>query len=249
MLLHRYYDKRYTTLHGRSFSEGSGVQNEHGVYLGATWQPARRWQVQGYIDYAHFPWMRYQVSLPSDAFDVLLNTRYSGKRCTLTARYRYHLRQRDNSEKTVLLNNTEHRLRLQALWTLSPQWSLTTQGDGIVSEFEGQRSRGIMLSEHASCQWRWLRADAHVGWFRTDDYDSRLYQYEPSVLYDFSFPMYYGHGLRYALLLKANLGSRLGASAKIGVTKYFDRSTIGSGLQQVAGSALTDLLLQLHYRL
>lgn len=106
-----------------------------------------------------------------------------------------------------------------------------------------------MLSEHASCQWRWLRADAHVGWFRTDDYDSRIYQYEPSVLYDFSFPMYYGHGLRYALLLKANLGSRLGASAKIGVTKYFDRSTIGSGLQQVDGSALTDLLLQLHYRL
>ena len=249
MALHRYYDKRYTTLHGRSFSEGTSVQNEHGIYLGATWNPTPRWQVQGYADYAHFPWMRYQVSLPSDAFDVMLATRYSGKRYTLTARYRYHLRQRDDSEKALLLNKTEHRLRLQALWTPSSLLSLTTQGDGVISQFQGQRSRGVMVSEHATCQWRCLRADAHVGWFHTDDYDSRIYQYEHSVLYDFSFPMYYGHGLRYGLLLKTNLGERLKASAKISVTKYFDRSSISSGLQQVEGSSLAEMLLQLQYRL
>ena len=34
MLLHRYYDKRYTALHAQSFSEGSNVQNEHGIYAG-----------------------------------------------------------------------------------------------------------------------------------------------------------------------------------------------------------------------
>ena len=45
MLLHRYYDKRYTAFHAYAFSEGGNTQNEHGIYLGATWtsgQPAQR---------------------------------------------------------------------------------------------------------------------------------------------------------------------------------------------------------------
>ena len=246
--IHRYYDKRYTALHGRSFGENTGVQNEHGIYLGATWQPTTRWQVQGYVDYAHFPWLRYQVSSSSDAFDALLNVRYTGARWTLSGRYRYHIRQRDDSKKENILNKTDQRLRLQALWTLSPQWSLQTQADGVITEFEGQRSRGIMVSEHVTWQWRWLKTDAHIGWFRSDDYDSRLYQYEASVLYDYGYPAYYGHGLHWSLMLRAALGARLSAAAKVSVTDYFDRDVIGSGLQQINRSSMTDLLLQLRWQ-
>ena len=83
-----------------------------------------------------------------------------------------------------------------------------------------------------------------MGWFHTDNYDSRLYQYEKSVLYDFSFPMYYGHGLRYSALIEVSVLKCLKVLAKVGVTNYFSRNTIGSGLQQVDRSSLTDLLLQ-----
>lgn len=248
MALHRYYGMRYTALHARSFSEGSGVQNEHGIYLGATWQPSRTWQIQGYVDYAHFPWPRYQVSAPSDAFDALLTVRYNHKRWALAGRYRYHVRQRDNNDKTRLVNKIDQRLRLNADYSITPHLKLRTQGDGVVSQLMGQRSYGMMVSEQATWQWRWLKSDIHIGWFCTDDYDSRIYQYESSVLYDFGFPMYYGRGMRYALMLRADLGKRLMATAKVGVTNYFDRNTIGTGLQQVNRSSMTDLLVQLRYQ-
>ena len=106
-----------------------------------------------------------------------------------------------------------------------------------------------MLSQHATWQWRWLQADAHIGWFRTDNYDARLYQYERSLQYDFSFPAYYGHGMRHSLMLQATIGSRITAVAKYGTTNYFDRSTIGSGLQQINRSSMTDVLLQLRLSL
>jgi hypothetical protein len=35
----------------------------------------------------------------------------------------------------------------------------------------------------------------------------------------------------------------------VGVTNYFDRTTIGTGLQQVNQSSMTDLLLQLNIKL
>lgn len=245
MAIHRYYDKQYTSLHARSFSEGSSVQNEHGIYLGTAWRPSWAWLIQGYADYAHFSWPRYQVSAASDAFDTMLSARYTNKRWTADGRYRLHIRQRDNEAKTTVINRFEHRLRLGFNYTINPQWTIRSQADGTSIASSDTNSKGIMLTQQASWQWRMLRASAYVGWFHTDDYDSRIYQYEPSVLYDYSFPLYYGHGCRYALMLRGRLGSHFDLTAKIGVTNYFDRSTIGSGLQQINGSSTTDLLLQL----
>ena len=249
MGLHRYYDKRYTALHSRSFGEGTSTQNEHGAYLGATWKPTRSWIVQGYLDYAHFGWARYQVTAASDAFDALFSIRHTHKAWTWEGRYRLHIRQRDNAEKTMLTNRPEHRLRLRMTYTALPQLSLQTQADAVSTRTtEGSNSQGLMVSQHATWQGRRLRADAHIGWFRTDDYDARLYQYERSVPYDFSFPMYYGHGLRYALMVRADIGKHLMATVKAGTTNYFDRSTIGSGLQEVDHSSMTDLLIGLRYQ-
>lgn len=247
MLLHRYYDKRYTALHARSFSEGGHIQNEHGLYLGSSWQPSRSWLLQGYADYAHFAWPRYLTSIASDAFDALISVRYQHPSWTVDGRYRYHIRQRDSSNKQYIANTTDHRLRLGTTQQLSPVWSLRTQADGVLHRFEQQSSYGIMVSENVAFEQSWLRVNLQAGWFHTDDYDSRVYQYERSVLHDLNVPMYYGHGIRYSLLLQAKIGGRLTAMAKLGVTNYFDRSTIGSALQQIDHSSMTDLLVQLRY--
>ena len=243
--IHRYYDKRYTALHASSFSEGSSVQNEHGLYLGATWNPSWSWLLQGYVDYAHFSWARYLVSSESDAFDALLLTRYSKKQWSVEARYRFHLRQRDNTDNTLLINRYEHRLRLGSSYNLMSQLTLRTQADAAMVTWTGNNTKGVMISQQALWQWKFLETKAFVGWFHTDDYDSRLYQYEPSVLYDYSFPAFYGHGIRYSLMTQAKIGTHFMVSAKMGVTNYFDRSVISSGLQQINASSMADLLLQL----
>ena len=249
MLLHRYYDKRYTAQHANSFREGSSIQNEHGIYLGATWQPLRSWFVQGYVDYAHFSWPRYQVSASSDAFDALLSARYSRKRWTWNMRYRMHIRQRDNDTKKLIVNQRSHRLRIAVDWTTTSALTLRTQGDGVVVSEQGTNSRGIMIGQQARWQQRWLKVAATVAWFHSDDYDSRLYQYEPSTHYDFSFPAYYGHGIRYSLMMQADIGKHLALATKLGVTNYFDRSVIGTGLQQIDQSSMADLLIQLNVKL
>jgi len=247
--IHRYFDKRYTALHAYSFSEGGSVQNEHGIYLGVNWQPAKAWLIQGYADYAHFSWQRYRVSAPSDAFDAMLTTKYSQEKWSLEGRYRMHLRQQDNSDKTRLVNRPEHQLRLTWSYTPLSKLTLRTQGNAISRTTELGNSKGVMLSEEATWKYRWLQINANVGWFHTDDYNSRIYLYEKSVLYDNTTSMYYGQGIRYALMARGEIGKRLTLSAKMGVTNYFDRSIISSGLQQVDASSMADLLLQLRVQL
>ena len=249
MMMHRYYDKRYTALHSGSFSEGSHTQNEHGIYAGATWMPTRQWNIQGYADYAHFAWSRYQVTGESDALDGLLAVCHTGKRWVVSGRYRLHIRQLDSSDKLRIVNRIDQRMRLGADCRLTSHLQLHTQIDGMVSAKEGTNSKGIMMGEHIRWQQAWLRMDIHAAWFHTDDYNSRIYQHESSVQTDFSFPCYYGHGIRYAMMAQANISEKIMVTAKIGVTNYFDRSSIGSGLQEIDQSSKTDLLLQLRYRL
>ena len=59
---------------------------------------------------------------------------------------------------------------------------------------------------------------------------------------------FYGEGIRYWLMARAQIGANLMLTAKAGVTNYFDRSTIGSSYQQIAASSQTDLDVQLRWK-
>ena len=246
--LHRYYDKRYTALHAQCFSEGSNIQNEHGIYGGLVWQPTYKWMINWYADYAHFAWQRYQVSMPSDAFDTMVSTRtLLNSRWKLEGRYRLHIRQKDNPEKTLLVNRIEHRGWLRLTYDMPAGLSLQTQMDGISVSYR-QCDRGWMLSEQVVYAWRWLQMTASASYFQTDSYESRLYRYERSLLYNFSSLMLYGKGIRYAFMTRADIGKHWMMTAKVGVTNYFDRSKISSGQQEIDGSSMADIDVQIRYK-
>ena len=241
MALYRFYSYHYTSLYANSYSDGGSVQNESGIYIGATWQPSPSWKLMAYTDYAYFPWAKYQISQSSHSWDQLLQVSYSKKRWSFGGRYRLRIRQKDNDDKTALVTRTEHRGRLSAEY--SSVWSSRTQVDFGFISFNAPEA-GLMVSETLGFTHRWLRLNGGLGWFHTDSYDSRVYLYELGPLYSYSFTQFSGEGIRYWLMARVNIGSRLMLTAKMGVTNYFDRSTIGSSYQQINRSSQTDLDLQ-----
>ena len=245
LLLQRFFSYRYTALYARTVTEGSRVQNESAAYFGLTWQPSPRLRLQAYTDYAYFAWARYQVSQSSYAWDNLITATYKQGQWTAVARYRLHLRQKDNDTKTALINQTEHRGRLALSWQSDGLWTCSTQADAVSTIGE----RGYMLTQSANYQWRILKLSGMAGYFHTDSYASRLYVYERGPLYSFSFPAYYGEGVRLSLMTQIAISQHLSFTAKLGLTRYFDRETIGSDLQQIDGPVQTDLDLQMRWRL
>jgi hypothetical protein len=243
-VIHRFYSYRYSSLYARSFSDGGRVQNEHGIYLGATWLPSPRWKLMAYIDYAYFPWARYQVSQASRSLDHLIQASYTHGKWTVSGRYRVHIRQKDGSDQS-LINQTLHRGRI----TVEYEGGISSRSQmdfSMVSSDE--RQPGYMLSEMLGYRHRWLRLNAGIGYFHTDGYDSRIYLYEQGLLYNYSFGQFYGQGIRYWLMGRANIGKRLMLTAKIGITNYFDRAVIGTSYQQIDASSQTDLDLQLRWK-
>lgn len=243
--IQRFYSYKYYSLYSQSFSDGGRIQNESGIYLGASWQPSSRLTLTAYTDYAYFAWPRYQVSAESHSWDNYLSATYTMGDFTLLGRYRLRLRQKDNSATSSLQDRAEHRGRLRLSYT-NGTWSASTQGD--MAYIDVSKSLGWMVTQNVGYQWRWLSANVSCSYFRTDDYDSRLYSYERDVLYNFSFPMFSGRGLHYTAFLRADIGKRLMVIAKLTTTDYLDRGVISSSYQRIDHSSMTDLDLQLRWK-
>lgn len=247
LAVQRFYSYKYYSLFSQSFSEGGYVQNESGIYLGANWRPLRNLSVMAYTDYAYFAWPKYQISDASHSFDNMLTLAYTPGNWAFTARYRLRIKDRDNEEKTSLIRRVEQRGRVSAAYN-ADSWSLKTQADISKCKYKDD-SFGWMISQYAALRLSdKLRFGAVFGYFKTDSYDSRLYIYEQGMMYDFSFPAFYGEGIRYSLLVRGNITPRLMITAKAGTTNYFDRDKISSSYQQINHSSMTDIEVQLKYK-
>ena len=110
--LQRFYSKKYYSLYSESFSEGGRVQDESGFYVGMNWHPSEKFRLLGYFDFAFFPWPKYQAAIASHAYDGFLQATYKRGGWSVLARYRLKIREKDNEEKTALINRTEQRGRV-----------------------------------------------------------------------------------------------------------------------------------------
>lgn len=245
--LQRYYPYQYYSLFSRSFAEGGAVQDESGVYLGGDWLIGRFMKLMFYTDYAWFAWPKYRISESSGSWDNMAQLSWQKELWSWAFRYRIRARKRDIAGKRGTTSYTEQRMRSTVTYS-NNRWNLQTQADVALCQFT-HNSFGVMLTENAGYSCQRFRVNVTAGYFHTDDYNSRLYTYERSVLYNFSFPSFYGHGMRLALNTRADFTSRLMLIGKLGMTKYFDRKVIGSGLQRINGSSMTDLEVQLRVKL
>lgn len=242
MALQRFYSYKFYTLFGNSFAEGGSVQNESGVYVGATWQPLPTLTVMGYADYAHFAWPKYQADAPSNAWDHLLSVAWQPGRLSVLARYRVKTHEKNNADKTALIHETTHRCKMAVGYDFGVL-STRTQGDVASCRYKSD-SFGWMASQMVSVKLEWLRGSVLGGYFHTDDYASRIYAYEPGLRYNFYFPSFYGEGIHYMAQLSASVGAGLTLSTKFSVTDYFDRGYSGSGLERVDRSSRAELEVQ-----
>lgn len=247
LAMQRYYRYDYTGLFARSFAEGGKIQNENGLLLGTNWEIKHGLSLIAYTDYSYFSHPRFGSHTASHTWDNVLNIYYTHKVWSLCAGYKLKLREKDDFNKTALINEITQRGRLTLNYK-AKTWVSKTQFDISACNYLNN-SIGYMASENVT--WvpnSWLQLTALLGYFHTDDFASRIYIYERRPLYSFSFPSFYGIGLHYALFARAELSPNLALILQSSTTSYFDRDKISSGLQQINGSTKSDLELQMRWK-
>ncbi|MFA6872971.1 MAG: helix-hairpin-helix domain-containing protein [Bacteroidaceae bacterium] len=256
ILLYRNYNKAYQDLYAESFSEGGSVQNENGFYFGAEKILKRHWQINGFVDFFRFPWLRYQIDAPSSGHEYMGQATYSPSRKTIfIVSYRSKNKKKNYTfaDKTkAVLPYLTYRIKLQLNHAFNATYTSKTSYQSTQAGTQGiSPSRGWLISETISYKSHNKRTtfDCTYVTFHTDDYASRIASYERGVLYSFYTPSFYGKGTRLALIMRYNLSKAWTCYIKYGQTIYSDRESIGSGLEQIDGKKKADLSLQLCWKI
>ncbi|HRG10074.1 MAG TPA: hypothetical protein PLJ08_15980, partial [Cyclobacteriaceae bacterium] len=91
--------------------------------------------------------------------------------------------------------------------------------------------------------------NARYALFDTDDYDNRLYVFEKDVWLAFSFPAYYGVGVRSYVLVQYAVSPAIVLWLRWARTSYSNTESIGSGSETIIGNTRNDLKFQARIRL
>ena len=243
----RFYGMHYYSDHASAFGENSRVQNESGVALLLEADRVGPVALRAFFDYFYHPWPRYTMTRQSDGWEALLQTTWQPRRGRQLL-LRYRVKSKEQSDRRYL----SHQLRASYIQPLSPRW--TAQAAAFAHFHHADEvSTGLALAPRVdySTPGARLRLSVLGVLFRTDDFQSRLFLYEPSLLQSFGMQQLYGRGQRLAATVRWQTPRRRWTvQGKMGVTHYTDRTEISSGplLINAPWKADVQLLLRWQWR-
>jgi len=247
-LLYRYYDLKYRQLHGSALGENSEMQGEQGFTLNLDGQLSAHWQLQGMFDYFFFGQPQYGIrDNRSQGLEGTFRLFYTHRKVNGSLAYR------------IKKKSNYFRHTFDGLFTIEPNEAFTSKTQ-LRARIYNKKEEGVASNSYGyavsqSFAWNckhWTRCPfslvGQASYFHTDDYDSRIYLTEKTILYGFGLPMLYGEGLRYSVTGTIKIGPHINVDLKWAMTNYANRATISSSLQQINSNTQQDLWLQLRLK-
>ncbi|WP_289053340.1 helix-hairpin-helix domain-containing protein [Carboxylicivirga marina] len=250
-LAYRKYSKGYTAILSNPFSESSTRGGESGVFTSIRLKPASRLTIKAFTDMFQYDWLRYNVYRPSEGFEWFAQANYDISQQHL-AYVRYKSTQKEinssvNSALYQVISYQKDNIRLFYAYQPSDKWRFQTQFEQAIYR-EEVSSKGWMAFQDVKYTSGKYQAALRYVLFDIDDYNSRIYSYEPDVLYAFTIPAYMNKGTRIILNLNVKPIKNLRIWGRVAHTNYTGLKQIGSGHQLIEGNQLTEWKLQLQYR-
>lgn len=251
-LQQRHFSPRFISINGRAMQQGSKVANEQGIMLSTRYWPLQRLEIDAYIDCFRFPRPTFNAYFNgTHGVEAMLQSTYAcSNSCKLLLRYQVKQKQYNFTYKKqrMIENRVTQKLRLASLWT-HRAYDCTLQADAsYVRRQSGTQHWGTMLSVRGGYKvLKGLQVKGMLGLFFTDDYESRLYVYEPQLLHAAGFSSFSDYGWRSVLLTNWNCVKSLTLSLRFSTLNYFNRNSISSGTEQINSAWKNDLSLQVRW--
>ena len=257
-LIYRNYQAAYQNLISNAFGQSSQNANERGIYSAINAAIHPKVNLSGYLDLFTFPWLKYRVDAPAMGreFGIMLGWKASGNVMINARFYQKNTRSNETAEADQII----HKLNDNFIRSYRLGLELLT-GKGILlktrlevkeaGKFDMKHPLGCLVYQEAQIKlFKWMETvTIRFALFDIPDYASRIYTYEPEVLYGYSVPAFQGKGMRACFVVKFGIARKTDLWLRGGLTYYTDRKEVGSGLDLTSGNVRGELTAQILFRL
>ena len=216
-LVFRNISSNYQSLFSNAFTENSLPVNENGWYAGLSVRPVAGWKFDAYTDVFRFPWLKYQVHAPSGGHEYLVQVSYTpNKYVEIYSRFRHETKERNSSDSCCILPTlvpvSRLNWRTQINYRINKRIELRSRVETVWYGVNGspQKETGFLFfaDVHIKPAFRPFFFNARLQYVETEGYNSRIYAFENTVLYNFSIPALFNKALRYIINVNYRLMPR-----------------------------------------
>lgn len=243
---------------GVNFGENSKPTNEAGVYLGAVWKQIPNLRVNAYADvYTTFS-STATIPVPVRGVDIFTETTWRVERdIQVVMRLRHETKTDEltlgtgRNSRNVVYGRGRSGLRLHGQWESSETLRLQARYEAAYVSYEGVKTPEIGMLGFVGASWTptlWWSITGRFVAFRTDSFDSAVWQYETTVAGTLSNPALFGQGLRAYMMLEFQPLQNITLSVRGALTRRFDVNVLGSGATQINSNTDAQLLMQVDVR-
>jgi hypothetical protein len=245
----RIYPADFRSVHGFSFGENSGSRNEIGIYNGLKWNsPAGI--INFYYDQFKFPYASYRIPVPSTGNEFLFDYKNKfEKNFDIRFRYKYQKKETafDENNLTVPGNKIKKLSAAEINYRISRQIKLKGRFDYVFINMNSTSAEdGFLASQDIVFSVSSLfDLYSKIIFFKTDSFNSALYEYENDLPGILSSTALFGEGIRWYFLLRIKPVKIFTLSCKYSETYKPKERSIGSGLSEIDGNLDNRLSLQI----
>jgi hypothetical protein len=215
-IVYRNINKQYQSLFSNAFTENSLPVNENGCYAGLSIRPIAGWKLDVYMDVFKFPWLKYQVNTPSDGHEYLVQLAYMpNKYVEMYTRFRQETKLLNEADSlpgiSPVVPVTRLNWRTHISYRLNKTVELRSRVEAVWYARNGkQKETGFLFytDVYVKPAFKPFFFNARAQYVETDGYNSRLYAFENTVLYNYSIPPLFNKAFRYIVNVNYRLTRR-----------------------------------------
>lgn len=247
ILSYRNYPPDFIPVHSSGFGErGSETGNEQGFYAGITLKPLKGLTLSSYYDQYKFPYRTFFDPVSVSGNDFLFNCQWrAAKGLTLNIKYKNENKEElknyeDENETSISRIDKRNQINVRAgfIYQISDGFRLRSRYEYVNVDYQGSgfNNKGMLFfSDVRLIPIEGFSFDMRVVFFDTDDYDSRLYEFENDIKGVMSNIALYGKGRRWYALLKYKPLPFVEISGKYAETYTDGARSTGSGNDEIIG--------------
>ncbi len=249
----RNYPENFFSIHGNSFGEKSTVQNETGFYTGLKLS-TRYGNINFYHDIFKYRDVSNITSYPLKGNELLIY--YD---CILTKKLKFMLKYKFKKKyyesvtyNTISLSPTSYKnIRFDFLYRLSRNINYRTRIEYVYLQKNSSATNEKGLLHYEDIIYiinKFFQINGRIVFFRTDSYDSRIYEYENDLMGIITIPALYGEGMRWYIMLKYR--TRFGLILTLKYSELFkpNEKSLSSGYNQISNNIDNSISLQLDFK-
>lgn len=238
---YRNYSKYYWSLHANSFGERDGTQNEIGVYYGLKLR-TNYGTIYFYYDQFQYPFTSDKIPFSSNGNEFLL---YYTVKPFINSEFRLRYTNQNKDASSIvndqygLIKKRSESIRVELIYKVSKYIQLRSRANlvGVHTSSRSNSEKGFLLFQDLKYSpIPALNFSARFVFFRTDSYDSRVYEFENDLTGVMTNPALYGEGTRFYLLFQYKTAIGLLFSAKYSELFKPSERTLSSGDSEIQGN-------------